>query len=120
MRTIIVCGGRDYADAAAVGRYLSRLSKPFRIIVGGCRGADALAREWAERNGVACVVVSADWATHGRAAGPIRNRRMLEDFAPCAVVAFPGGAGTRDMKRQARAAGVPVFEPSTQESPAPE
>jgi hypothetical protein len=37
----------------------------------------------------------------GRAAGPRRNQRMLEDFRPDLVVAFPGGRGTAYMVRRA-------------------
>lgn len=112
--TIIVCGGRNYSDARMVSSYLSRLTKPFRIVTGGAPGADRLAEEWAKANGVECVVVPADWTKHGRAAGPIRNQRMLDEHQPCAVVAFPGRRGTRDMKARAAKAGVPIYEPVLQ------
>ena len=52
-------------------------------------------------------VCHADWETHGRAAGPIRNEKMLT-WKPDLVVAFPGGVGTADLVRRAEAAGVPV------------
>jgi hypothetical protein len=57
----------------------------------------------------------AEWGRHGRAAGPIRNRELLEQAiaravahtSPCSiasvlVVAFPGGAGTASLVQQAR------------------
>jgi len=111
LKTIIVCGGRDFSDAAAVAAYLGRLTRPFRIVTGGAPGADALAQDWASRHAVPCDVVPADWATHGRAAGPLRNQRMLDEHQPVAVIAFPGGRGTLDMVRRAEAAGVRVFRP---------
>jgi hypothetical protein len=52
----------------------------------------------------------ADWKAHGRAAGPIRNQRMIDEHRPELVVAAPGGRGTADMVRRARAAGIEVFE----------
>jgi UDP-N-acetylmuramoylalanine-D-glutamate ligase len=52
----------------------------------------------------------ADWDTHGKAAGPIRNKRMLDEGKPDLVVAFPGGRGTANMISQARKAGVEVIE----------
>jgi hypothetical protein len=52
----------------------------------------------------------ADWNTLGRAAGPIRNGRMLRDGLPDAVIAFAGGIGTANLVAQARAAGVTVYE----------
>jgi len=36
---------------------------------------------------------------------------MLKDGRPDIVLAFPGGTGTADMMRRARAAGVRVVEP---------
>jgi hypothetical protein len=51
----------------------------------------------------------ADWAKHGRAAGPIRNKQMLEEGKPDLVVAFPGGQGTANMMSQVREAGVRVM-----------
>jgi len=47
---------------------------------------------------------------HGRAAGPVRNAQMLAEGKPDFVVAFPGGRGTADMCKQARARGVKVVE----------
>lgn len=54
--------------------------------------------------------VPADWKTHGKRAGSIRNQKMIDDYHPQLVVAFPGGAGTADMVRRARAAGIEVRE----------
>ena len=52
----------------------------------------------------------ADWDTHGRGAGPIRNKQMLEEGKPDLVIAFPGGKGTANMIGQAKEAGIPVRE----------
>lgn len=112
MTRIIVCGGRDYADRARVWEVLDGLLVEFGAIVvfhGGARGADALAERWTIERGVTGFASPADWTKHGRAAGPIRNRQMLDAGADL-VVAFPGGSGTADMIKQARARGVPVRE----------
>src|SRR5690606_30354012 len=53
------------------------------------------------------VAYPADWRRHGRAAGPIRNQEMADAGADLCI-AFPGGRGTADMVRRARAAGIPV------------
>ncbi len=80
------------------------------MIHGGAKGADALGARWAAENSVETVVVPADWETHGKAAGPIRNAKMLRLYYTYMVVAFPGGSGTRDMIAKARAASVIVRE----------
>lgn len=81
------------------------------LIQGGARGADRSAAECARGLGIKVVTVPADWRTHGKAAGPIRNQRMIDDFKPDLVLAFPGGRGTADMVSRARAAGIEVIFP---------
>ena len=106
---VLVWGGRDFQDKARVFATLDGLD-PALVIHGGARGADSLAEKWAATRQVPCHVYPADWRRHGRAAGPIRNREMLEQSKPDLVVAFPGGRGTAHMVRIARDAGYRVIE----------
>jgi len=113
-RRILVCGGRDFADYDAVGRFLDMARAKYWdlvIIHGAARGADSLAGYWAKANHIPVEEYPADWKQHGKGAGSIRNQRMLDEGRPDAVLAFPGGVGTADMIRRARAAGLPVWEP---------
>ncbi|BAQ18361.1 hypothetical protein GL4_2928 [Methyloceanibacter caenitepidi] len=80
------------------------------MIHGNATGADALAGFWAIAVGVPILAFAADWNKHGRAAGPIRNKQMLDEGKPDLVIAFPGGRGTANMVRQARERGVEVVE----------
>ena len=106
---ILVTGGRGYADRDTLNATLSHM-QPTAVICGGASGADALAADWAVANGVALIEFYADWRAHDKAAGPLRNQRMLTEGKPDRVVAFPGGRGTRDMVRKARRAGVEIYE----------
>ncbi len=108
---VLVCGGRDYGNVTHVAQELSRIHRSRGIAVviqGGAAGADQIARTWAEHNGINSITYAAEWDKHGRAAGPMRNQAMLERETPDLVVAFPGGRGTEDMIRRAKAAGVEV------------
>lgn len=108
---VLVCGGRDYADQQKVDQVLGAIDRIDGIdtIIEGCAsGADSLAEDWARRMGKVLRHFPADWQKHGRAAGPLRNRQMLLEGRPDAVVAFPGGRGTAHMTRIAQEAGVPV------------
>lgn len=113
---VLVCGGRDFSDRDAVAFALKEYKpKPIAtgvseaiIIVGGAPGADTLAEEWADCFGVRKRVFLANWAKHGKAAGPIRNQQMIDEGKPDLVIAFPGGRGTADMIRRAESAGIPV------------
>ncbi len=113
LKRFIVCGGRDYSDREFLKNKLDILLKydwNFVLVHGAARGADTLAAEWAEHD--AWVVVEphpANWGTHGRSAGPIRNQEML-DTGVDGVVAFPGGRGTAHMVNIALQAGVPVWD----------
>lgn len=111
MTRVLVCGGRDFDDGARLSTVLRNLNAERKIkvlIEGGARGADYLAQVWAHMNDIDVQTFEADWAAHGKAAGPIRNKLMLDEGKPDLVVAFPGGAGTRNMIRQALSAGVEV------------
>jgi hypothetical protein len=78
------------------------------LIAGGARGADIMAENYAEMLKIPRRIYYPDWNTYGRAAGPIRNRRMLIDGKPDLVIAFPGGKGTLNMVKQASKANVKV------------
>lgn len=110
---VLVCGGRDFKDRDAVFAALGAIhgGTPITVLVhGNAPGADSLADGWAEAHGVTRRPYPADWAKHGRAAGPIRNALMLSDGRPDLVVAFSGWRGTADMVRRAKAVGVSVVE----------
>ena len=108
---VLVCGGRDYADARRLRFVLSTLGVPISVLIeGGARGADRLARRWAQDSLIPVETFPAEWDLHGRAAGFIRNKQMLDEGKPDVVVAFPGGKGTANMVALARRAGVEVVE----------
>lgn len=118
---VIVCGGRD-TDPHEVWNWLEQfghqdaaeaLCRPASprittLIHGGARGADEGAARWGESEHIRVIAYPADWKKHGKAAGPIRNARMIAEGKPDVVIAFPGGRGTADMVRQASAARIPV------------
>lgn len=109
---LLVCGGRDFSDCQLVWDTLDRFAKSEVIdciIEGDARGADRIAGAWAKRHRIDLRLFPADWATDGKAAGPRRNQKMLDEGKPDMVIAFPGGAGTADMVRRAVSASVPVM-----------
>ena len=107
---VLVTGGRDFSDRELLFEALDGLHSThgFTVLIhGDANGADRLSGEWATSRGIKVEVHPADWKKHGRAAGPIRNQKMLEQ-KPDLVVAFPGGNGTADMVRRAKEAGIEV------------
>lgn len=99
---VLVTGGREFNERERLFEVLGQLHAGHKIthlIHGGARGADTLAGEWARNVGVQEVRCDANWNFHGKAAGPIRNRKMFEllNYEDDLVVAFDGGNGTANM-----------------------
>lgn len=110
MRRILICGSRSYNDNNAIKRVVREEIKangPFELIYGAAPGADTLAARACLALGLHVEQYRADWATHGKAAGPIRNRQML-DAGPVKVIAFGEGRGTQDTVSEAERRGIPV------------
>lgn len=117
MIRILVCGDRDWMDEEGIWRVLDKYLEQYEpdqllIIQGDARGADMIAKEWAERNQIDHMSFPARWRVWGRRAGPIRNRRMLMEGEPDIVHAFhdnfANSTGTKHMVEIARRAGVEV------------
>ncbi len=107
---VAVTGGRDFNDIERVRRALYRLDPtPTLLLHGAAAGADTLAAQVAEELGIPTEAYPADWDKFGRTAGPRRNEEMISR-KPDLLLAFPGATGTRNMTRQAIAAGIPVLE----------
>lgn len=108
-RRVVVTGGRGFGDYNRIRQTLVALDIA-ALAQGGAEGADSLARMWGELRRIPVSTYLANWATEGTRAGPLRNRRMLDDFKPDLVVAFRGGKGTADCVKAARERGIEVLE----------
>lgn len=113
---VLVCGSRNWEDQRIVDWVLDGAvwaDVNFTLIEGGAKGADACAAAWARNQDVSHQTFAADWKTHGKAAGPIRNQEMIDIGQPDVVVAFTDdlehSKGTKDCVRRAKKHGVPVY-----------
>lgn len=121
MVRIIICGSREFNDYEKLCRVMDNIgihsianNDYVEIISGHCRGADMAGEKFATQYGYPLKVFEADWDTHGKAAGPIRNRQMAKYAAQAdegIVVAFPIGSsrGTRHMVDIANQYGLEVY-----------
>lgn len=110
---IMVTGSRDHKDRAAVYEALMQY-KDYdpHIIVGDCpTGVDNIVKQFCYQYDWPIEIFEADWLRYKRAAGPIRNARMVEQ-KPDICLAFPLGnsRGTRNAMKQAATVGIPVIE----------
>jgi hypothetical protein len=116
VKKILVTGDRDWSD---IPRVLEEL-KPYRpgtiLVHGDCRGADVICAAIGEALGFEVRPYPADWKTHPRAAGPIRNQQMLDeehrfeepiDLCLAFHDRIESSRGTADMLRRVKKAGIP-------------
>lgn len=117
---VLITGSRAWEDQYAIDVMIAglvaltggnRSDVGVEFIHGDCpTGADAMAHTW--KNMVDVTPFPADWDRYKKAAGPIRNRQMLDE-EPDLVIAFsdhlPTSRGTRDCVTEARRRGIPVW-----------
>ena len=117
---LIVAGGRDFNDYELLKEkldYFLCVSKEIEIVSGGQKtinpdgphyGADYLGECYAKEKGFYLTVFPADWKTHGKAAGMIRNKQMAE-YATHLVAFWDGESkGTKNMIDTATKMGLGV------------
>jgi hypothetical protein len=109
-----MCGDRNWNNAEALlDAFVDLKLAPDTVVIhGGANGADKMAGYVAKKLGLTVEVFEADWVRYGRAAGPVRNKAMLDSGIDM-VVAFheniEQSKGTKNMMSQARKAGIKVL-----------
>lgn len=113
---VLICGDRHWNDYQSVLDIVNRLIKKYGnvvIIEGGCFGADTMAKKAAIECNMPYKEYPADWNKYGKAAGPIRNRLMIDKENPDMVIAFHSNInnskGTKNMQKCAKKANIPFF-----------
>jgi predicted Rossmann fold nucleotide-binding protein DprA/Smf involved in DNA uptake len=117
---LAVVGSRSCTDELLVFEYLSILSTPWEnpncpdefnmeIVSGGAKGADTIAESFAKVCRIPTKIFLPDWDKHGKAAGFIRNREIV-DYCDM-VIAFwdQKSKGTKNTIDTALKAGKPVW-----------
>ena len=100
---------RDVERAVRESRWWDEIAV---VLSGGAIGADRHGEQWADEHGREIEpypVSKHDWHMHGKAAGPMRNRRMAEAADACIVVWDGESRGSRSMIYKARRVGLRVY-----------
>ena len=88
---LLICGDRNYTDYKRILGFLKecqRKHKDLVVIEGGAKGADRLAKRAAEELKIPVIEYQADWLGLEKAAGPLRNQKMIEEGKPDILVDF--------------------------------
>lgn len=124
---ILITGSRDWRWSGDIDDALDeRLIEHgnLAIVQGDCEGADLMAKAWAQkqilrgmRQGEAYVRLEsypALWDEFDKAAGPIRNKYMVQlEADECLAFPLPSSRGTVGCMKLAQAAGIPVVDLGT-------
>lgn len=92
-------------------------TKITEIVSGTASGVDQAGERWCTniadlcgKNAPILKYFPADWNTHGKAAGPIRNREMAQ-YADALLLIWDGkSSGSYNMKHEMRSIDKPIYE----------
>jgi hypothetical protein len=107
---VIIAGGRDFNDFWVLQDAIEESGFDIETVVsGGAKGVDAMGEIFANEMNLKLNIYQADWERHGRAAGPIRNRKMAE-HADALIALWDGKSrGTKNMIETATKLGLKVY-----------
>lgn len=113
IETFAVSGSRDWTDPRPVTYVLNHVPVGATMFHGAARGLDTLASvHWLNRGGAhkPFPVTREQWRTIGRAAGTLRNERMLNQMPECLIAWHLGASpGTAHAIGYARSIEIPTF-----------
>lgn len=106
---VAIVGSRDYPHLEHVASYVNRLPMNAVIVSGGAKGVDTAAEMAAKARRMKTVIYPADWDTHGKAAGFIRNQDIVNAADRLVAFSHNSSRGTNHSIQLARQAGKPVL-----------
>lgn len=107
---VIIAGSRELTSPVLVPKAIAASGFDVTEVVSGtARGVDRLGEWWAEFNLIPVVKFPADWGTHGKSAGMIRNHEMAL-YADALIAIWDGKSrGTQHMILDMQKTGKPVY-----------
>lgn len=79
-----------------------------QVLVGDAVGIDLYVRSYCRQRGIPFTEFRADWATYGKAAGPVRNQKMIDQADMLIAFWDENSPGTRSAITIAKKKGIPV------------
>lgn len=79
------------------------------LLCGMAKGIDSLSYMWAMKNNIHIIKYYPDWNKYGVAAGPIRNKKMV-DYADALIAVWDGvSKGTKSTINFAKEKGIQIY-----------
>ena len=103
-----VVGSRGFKDYRKLEKELNKMENITEIVSGGAKGADTLAREFAEKNDIKLTEFTPDYKKYGRGA-PIRRNKEIVEYSDQIIAFWDGKSrGTKNTIDIAKKQGKPV------------
>ena len=114
---VALVGSRNINDMDFVERQFFRVLRKEKvdvhdvvIVSGGATGVDTLAQKIARKYGLTIVIHYPQWWRFGKAAGPMRNTKIVKDADVVLAIRWGASKGTDDLIRKAHTVGKKVYE----------
>ena len=111
---IVIGGCRNYDNYESFKSRLDDIIKHKKdkiiIISGHCSGVDLMGERYAEENGFEIEIFLPEWKKYGRAAGPVRNKEMV-NYADLVIAFWDGKSkGTKSLIKYAEKIGKELIK----------
>jgi len=94
-----IVGYREFDDFILFENYISEWElnngKITKIISGGCRGVDSLAKEYAQKYKIDYLEYKAEWDLYGKSAGAKRNKKIVDSCDHLVAFLSSNSLGTK-------------------------
>lgn len=109
---LAIVGSRYFSDydvvAKHVKEYIDSIGAPSMIISGGATGVDSLAVQYADKYEIPKLVFKPQWGKYGKAAGPIRNKLIVNECTHLIAFMAEDSVGTKDTVEYAKSVNRPM------------
>ena len=105
MKRIVIGGYRNFNNYEIFKNFVDLCigdKSEITILSGRCKGTDLMAEQYAKEKGVGLEIYPADWKKYGKAAGPIRNRQMVENADTVIAFVSKTASGTKNLIENAK------------------
>jgi hypothetical protein len=98
---LIIAGSRTLTDYSwmetKLNNVLANTQEDVVVISGGAKGADKLGERYAKTRGFDVIIMPADWDTHGKKAGYLRNKQMAQECTHAVIFWDGESPGSKHM-----------------------
>lgn len=114
MAKVVIAGPRNFTNKEFIFSKLLELEILYHdgkdweeIIVGGAKGMDTIAKQYANEFFYPLREFPSDWNKYGKSAEPIRNQEMAK-YADVLIAFYNGSRGISDIIKQAMQHGLTI------------